>query len=68
MAKKPENAAPAAEAEGATIEPIPRQRLLQDLVESEHQLRHPQAFAEMCDDLGYEVVREASRMAVKPKG
>ena len=66
MAKAPKSTTD--QAESRPVEPSPRQRLLQDLVESEHQLRHPQAFVEMRADLGFEVVHEASRMAVKLKG
>lgn len=66
MAKAPKSTTD--QAESPPVEPSPRQRLLQDIVESEHQIRHPQAFAEMCADLGFEVVCEASRVAVKPKG
>lgn len=38
--------------------------LLRDVAESEHRLRHPEAFADMCAALAFEMVVEPHRTTV----
>lgn len=52
------------------LEPVPEPAdpvlwLLQDVAESEHQLRHPAAFAEVCAASGCDVVRLAHKITVQ---
>lgn len=53
----------------AAPEPVgPVLQLLRDVAESEHYLRHPAAFADLCDQAGYVVVKLAHKVTVEAKG
>jgi hypothetical protein len=60
-----ENVAAPAEAPAPRV-PSPMEALLQELAESEHHLRHPEAFAELCAAAGFRVVKQPRRYEVEP--
>lgn len=40
-------------------------QFLQEVAESEHQIRHPQLFAQICGAIGFDVVQEPHRLEVR---